>query len=286
MDNTVSVKYPYPGLPVAVTEHHNVNPLDQVNRLHTHKEWQFTVVLRGSISYLVRDVIITAEAGQCLFVNSGVAHYALPVAGEDTDVQMCYIDPELFSGSKYIWEEYILPLTQNPALHCFIIPKHNPIQKYINSIYQLSENHGPYLPLDMMNLAAGIMKTLVFDATDDMPGGDMRRGFRELKRMLDAITQRYSENIGLADLAEAGGVSKNTCILLFKKYLGASPVNYLTSYRLRCASDLLINGSLPVTQIAYATGFTSSSYFTKRFREFYGMTPREFRSSAKRGELK
>ena len=56
-----------------------------------------------------------------------------------------------------------------------------------------------------------------------------------------------------------------------------SPVEYMTSYRLRKAEQRLTETDEPITQIAYSCGLGSSSYFGKLFREQFGCTPVAYR---------
>ena len=59
-----------------------------------------------------------------------------------------------------------------------------------------------------------------------------------------------------------------------------TPVEYMRSYRLRKACQMLSGSREPVTQIAYACGLGSSSYFGKVFREQFGCTPAEYRKKS------
>ena len=64
---------------------------------------------------------------------------------------------------------------------------------------------------------------------------------------------------------------------LFHNCLHMTPVEYIKSYRLQMACQMLARGREPVTSIAQACGLGSSSYFGKVFREQTGCTPSEYR---------
>lgn len=57
-----------------------------------------------------------------------------------------------------------------------------------------------------------------------------------------------------------------------------TPLDYLIHYRIEQAKRLLIETKEPITNIAFMTGFQSSAYFTKTFRKYVSVTPKEFRS--------
>ena len=58
-----------------------------------------------------------------------------------------------------------------------------------------------------------------------------------------------------------------------KSLMGVSPVELIRHIRLRKAKQMLLNTDLTIQQVAYSVGFTSPSYFSKCYREFFGTTP-------------
>ena len=93
------------------------------------------------------------------------------------------------------------------------------------------------------------------------------------------IVKKTSLPLTLPEMAKQAAVSEVTLYRLFRKGTGESPVNCLNRVRLRHARALLLNTRLPISEVAAATGFADSNYFSRRFRKFAGMSPREFRES-------
>lgn len=98
------------------------------------------------------------------------------------------------------------------------------------------------------------------------------------KSILSYIHSHYSEKITLADISAYAGVSEKECIRSFKNMFHQTPLDYLIHYRIEQAKRLLSETKEPITNIAFMTGFQSSAYFTKTFRKYVAMTPKEFRS--------
>ena len=63
----------------------------------------------------------------------------------------------------------------------------------------------------------------------------------------------------------------------FKFLYNRTVTEYIRHIRLESARDLLKTTDLNISQIVYTIGFSSRSYFSKIFREKYGITPNEFK---------
>lgn len=101
-----------------------------------------------------------------------------------------------------------------------------------------------------------------------------------VKRMLDYFHSHYQESISVEQLAKQANICKRECQRDFKKVLGLTPTQYFEQYRLAMSLRLLTESSCSIIEIADQCGFQSPSYFTKLFREKYGVTPTSFRSGA------
>ena len=91
-----------------------------------------------------------------------------------------------------------------------------------------------------------------------------------LKKNLDDST------FGVSELAEQVGISRVHLNRKMKERYGMSPVNFIRSYRLKQAAYFLVNNNVNISEVAYRVGFSSHSHFSNSFREFFGMTPKEF----------
>lgn len=93
----------------------------------------------------------------------------------------------------------------------------------------------------------------------------------------DYIGAHYAETIELDTLAAQCSLSTSHFIRSFKKNLNCTPHEYLLSYRLKQAKQLLVTTSRSVEQIAEQCGFNSASHFARAFRKSNGMSPSAFR---------
>ncbi|MEJ2178748.1 MAG: GlxA family transcriptional regulator [Gammaproteobacteria bacterium] len=93
------------------------------------------------------------------------------------------------------------------------------------------------------------------------------------------------ELISLDEIASHVGLSRRQLERLFQKYLHCVPTRYYMRLRLMHARQLLLQTSMPIVDIAYASGFVSTPHFSKCYREFFGIPPREERRAHKQVEI-
>jgi AraC-like DNA-binding protein len=77
-------------------------------------------------------------------------------------------------------------------------------------------------------------------------------------------------------LAERAGMSRSTFALKFKETVGASPMEYLTRWRMLLGGDKLANSNDPISVIALSLGYESESAFSTAFKRVMGCSPRQY----------
>jgi transcriptional regulator GlxA family with amidase domain len=101
-------------------------------------------------------------------------------------------------------------------------------------------------------------------------------------KLLAAIAEmetNLEEPLALPGIADSVGLSTRQLERLFKKHLGRTPSRYYREIRLNQARMMLMQGTSSILAIALASGFVSASHFSRRYREYFGRTPREERRS-------
>ena len=101
---------------------------------------------------------------------------------------------------------------------------------------------------------------------------------RRLLRAKDRIDAASEEDWPVSRLASVSGVSEAHFARSFKDAFGVPPHRYLLTRRIEKATALLRDTDLPVTDIAFQTGWSSLGTFGRIFRDITGKAPGEFRS--------
>lgn len=94
------------------------------------------------------------------------------------------------------------------------------------------------------------------------------------------IDEHAGEELSLAKVAKAADTSANYFSEKFKEAVGVNFVKYVARARYEKAATLLGNGSLRVSEIAFAAGFQSLSQFNRVFKKLSGKSPSEYRAAA------
>lgn len=124
------------------------------------------------------------------------------------------------------------------------------------------------------------MKTLTPDPSPMTPlpqqGGD-RGGSEWLQKAITQVEAHLNdESYTVEQLSSDMCMSRMTFYRRIQSLTGQSPTEFMRTIRLRRAAELLREGRLTVTEISYATGFSSVSYFSRCFRKMFGVPPTQF----------
>ena len=85
--------------------------------------------------------------------------------------------------------------------------------------------------------------------------------------------------ISISNVASLFGMSQRNFTRRFRSATNMTPVQYLQNQRLREAKELLQNSNLSISEIAYRVGYMDVSYFTKLFKQFMSITPKQYRTT-------
>ena len=98
-----------------------------------------------------------------------------------------------------------------------------------------------------------------------------------LRKFAEQIEAVYADpEYNVEKLSETLGLSRGHLHRKIKELTGTAPVEFLRTYRLNKATQLLRQNAYTVSEVAYRTGFSSPAYFSKCFKAVYGVTPTEY----------
>lgn len=250
---------------------------------HWHRTVELFYIKSGCLEYTTPKGKWKFPAGSGGFVNSNVLHTSHFQRGVESNIQLLHLfDPVLLAGEhgSRMEMKYILPLTTAPDVEMIpLYPKDEAkrgILEEIRAAFELDEKEWGY-ELKLREALTRIWLILFEMARPAMEQGGSKEADNKIKMLMVYIHEHYQEPLTVEQLALDCHISKRVCFRLFRDNLHMTPMEYIRSYRLQKACQMLTNTKDTITQIAYNCALGSSSYFGKTFREVYHCTPLEYR---------
>ena len=103
-----------------------------------------------------------------------------------------------------------------------------------------------------------------------------------IKKVCTYVDENLSCDISLETAADFAGVSSFYLSKLFKEEKGETFINFISDKRLEKSRQLLEQTELSIKEITAEVGYNDQNYFSRTFRNKFGMTPTEFRDAAQK----
>lgn len=162
---------------------------------------------------------------------------------------------------KYIWIGFSVAGKLPTALPDTLkIPEAEPIFTDMKKCIAFKNGRSAYLCARIWDLFA-----LISDKEDS--------SIDYVDNALDCIHTEYMTNLTVEKIAARLNIDRTYFSTLFKEKTGISPKKYLTRHRMHTAAALLRNNSLSVSTIASYVGYSDVFTFSKRFKEYFGVSP-------------
>jgi AraC-like DNA-binding protein len=112
---------------------------------------------------------------------------------------------------------------------------------------------------------------------DGKPSADINTDIERFLPVIERLRAQPGRSFPLKEAASLCNLSPTYFSRRFAAIFGCGFADYVASYRLHLAARHVATTSIPFSTISYALGFASPSHFAERYRERFGMTPREYR---------
>ena len=99
-----------------------------------------------------------------------------------------------------------------------------------------------------------------------------------IKEALNYIEQNFQNDISVEGIAQFCGLNRTYFGRIFKGAVGKSPQEFLLSYRMTKAAELLKLTRLSISDVGNAVGYPNQLHFSRAFKNTYGVSPREWRN--------
>ena len=258
---------------------HKMNTSFQVP-VHWHDELEIIYILNGELKVSINGEEYVGGPNSLFMVNPKELHF---MGSEDTTIDyytllfpMEFIS---FQSNDALENDVLKPLRKGQLIFnpCVIYDSsYDKIFCTIKDIIRVNtEKHSGY------ELRTRILLLEILACFMNMPGmiqkDDSGHGGNVQRDIISYIQDNYTGNISLTDLAEEFHMSEKYFSRYFKKHFHITFSRYVSHMRLSHAKKLLETTDMSVTDVAFASGFLSVSYFIRSFKSEYGATPLSYR---------
>lgn len=252
---------------------------------HWHRELELFYVEKGMVEYCTPNGNFIFREGSGGLVNGNILHMTKfnPKNGENIQIHHLF-DPVFITGERgnLIDAKYMMPFTNSTHVEIIVfseeIEEHREVLKLLKESLRLDEKEYGYELILRGKLSEIWLKIMqIVEKQIDKQNHFQTKDFR-IKQMMMFIHEHYAEKITVKELADYTFMSERVCYRLFQENLHTTPTDYIRCYRLHMACQMLSKSNMSISEIGYACGLGSNSYFGKQFKEYMGCTPMEYRN--------
>ncbi len=244
------------------------------NIMHSHSFTEFLYIEKGEGYILTRGGGFHVKVGDFVLLPPSLYHTEKSSDKDDMEYYALGV-------SNIVLKETLLRESYNPLFP--LGEKTEKIGASIRRIFEYLSQEKAGMECAVYSIFLDIISSLMsFDKSPFL----IRETAEENTLMVglkDYIDTHYMENFNLDDLASLFHLSKYHLVREFSHFYSLSPMAYLEERRIREAKYLLSSTDLSITVIAQTLAFSSSSYFSQRFRLLTGVTPHEYRKRKVQG---
>lgn len=225
----------------------------------------YTLSGEGLLTYGGRKFPLTS--GACFFIDCMEYSYYATKKSCQWDFLWAHFHGV---GAPGYYEEFIRGGT--PVIQ---IAGSFPLADTLRELISIHQEKNIFTEVRSSGLISAILAELVVSSLSDSAASFSLPGY--LKDILKYLDQHFTSQITLDFLSGNYGISKYHLEREFKKYTGAAVHEYIISARLSYAKELLQYSDIPVSEIAFQSGFNHVSHFIRLFKDREGMTPLQYR---------
>lgn len=258
---------------------------DQDLYMHRHEDYaELVIVQKGTAMHKVNEDTFFVKKGDVFVINKDTRHgYESPVDFEicnimykdsllrllsnDTRQLMGYC--ALFMVEPYFSKTHVFESRLSLNMTNFMI-----VQDILEAMHdEYTHKALGWQDMFMASFTRLVIKLSRLYANDQHMNND---DVISIAKSIAYIESNFTESISLDDLAHMSNLSTRHFSRIFKAIFQTTPMAYMQHLRLQLACSLLKSTTLNITEICMRSGFKNVSYFNRKFKEVYQMTPKQY----------
>ncbi|CUX45261.1 AraC family transcriptional regulator [Clostridium sp. C105KSO13] len=256
---------------------------------HRHNYVEVIYMCQGSTTHILNGNKVVLEQGDLLFMNQNAEQEILPAQDNDIAVNFIIL-PEFFNmafsmmgAEDNILKEFLVgtlcgknEMTSYLYFHVAdVLPVQNLVENMVWTIFYNIPNKR-----SLNQITMGLLLLQLLNYMDKMETGSSQFDKELTGAVLSYVDEHY-KNGSLSELSEMLGYDIYWLSREIKKLTGRTYKELLQARRMGQAAYLLTSSTLPVADIIESVGYDNTSYFYRKFKEKYKMSPKEYREKEK-----
>ncbi|MDO4270087.1 MAG: AraC family transcriptional regulator [Eubacteriales bacterium] len=253
---------------------------------HWHPELEIITVDAGRVSLTIADHIYEGTHGDVFFA-AGEELHEIRAAGRENQFHSFVFAADFlqFARADQAEADLLAPLAEGRLRFFTCLREGEPGQGEVRALLAqimracLGRAHGYQLAVKaaLLGIVAVCAEHGLLEGRQIRPGADYKAG--QLKRIVGYLGEHFAEPLTLPGVAAQFGLSPQYFSSFFRENFGRTLVQHINSLRIEQAARLLRETDLPVMEVGFNVGFDNFSYFIKRFRAVYGVSPSSYRKA-------
>lgn len=231
-----------------------------------HDFWELTFIDNGELTTTVNDEEYSLDEMDLILYAPGQYHTQKTGHSKSCSYLTILFDMELPDA-------YLLT---DRVYHA-----HRDIQNALNNFIKVSSNDTLYdNELMLCYLKELIIRILQYDFLSSSPVAStpMQQRFENelLNEIIIYINDMIYKQLTIEEICNKFSISRSSLQLLFKNNLGIAPKQYISDLKLNKSKHLIKESMYTISEIASMLGFTSIHYFSRKFKQQFGITPTDY----------
>lgn len=258
-----------------------INTIDYRTQ-HMHPEWELIWVLDNPLWVACGQTDILVQPGQMVLFSPNEPHELHKADQSSTFVCLQLSSDILPVGRQLVIGERL------PHAH-LREAEFRQLKSRIAAVMMAYLNRQEHYALYCLGESCLILHQLLsilptrMQTPEESANTDKRNA--RLKRLIRFVDENYMHKIRLSDFAEAEGCSMSHLSHFVKNSLNQTFQEYVASVRFNRACGLIVSGKHKMLDVCMEAGFSDYRYFSRAFRQRYGMTPEEYSRYASKLQL-
>ena len=255
-----------------------------LERWHYHDEYELQLIVETHGRTFVGDYIGHYKPNHLVLVGPKLPHNwiaadvssAVPVR----NLVIQFLDEPFRKGMKLFPELVdLVPLFERAAHGIQFFGISDEVRR---RFYRVKESRGLERFTEFTSLLLTLARCEDYQllSTVCMQSSEDPSALERINTVLDFLNKNYAQDLSMGDLCMLVGMSESGFSRFFQRTTGNTFTDYLTHLRISKACQLLTHTDQYVSSVCQEVGFRNIAYFNRRFLEFKGTTPSEFRRSA------